>query len=196
MSLIDALRLTPDDVIKHQQQTAAKVISLLEKQFGNATVAGGAPRDWFMGEIARDIDIYVVVEPKKAGILLAMATIALDTEVNQLGKQYEELEQSMISFITAGSVWYDHTEHNIIFLNKFYVSRTDEVYTHFDCDICQIKWNAKEGLIPSAQFLDASENKTITFNKFEPKHFVKMVHKFGDWKFKFDCFVPEIIKKP
>lgn len=185
-----------EETIKKQQATAAKVISLLEKQFGNAVVAGGAPRDWFMGKIARDIDIYVVVEPKKGGILLAMATTALDTEVKQLGKQYEELEQSMISFITAGSVWYEHTDHNIIFLNKYQMLHTDDVYTHFDCDICQIKWDKVSGLMPSMQFVHAQENKTITFNKFEQKHFVKMVHKFGDWKFKFDCTVPDMIKKP
>lgn len=184
------------ETIEQQQTTAAKVVELLEKQFGNATVAGGAPRDWFMGKVARDIDVYVTVEPKKAGILLAMATITLDTEVQQLGKQYEELEQSMISFLTAGTVWYDHTEHNIIFLNKNWMAHTDEVYTHFDCDICQIKWNANDGLSPSSQFLAANENKTIIFNKFEPKHFVKMVDKFRGWNFRFECHVPEIINKP
>ena len=172
------------DTICNQQETALEIILKLKTQFGNAVVAGGAPRDWYMGQIARDIDVYVVTPPKKAAILLATATVALGEEVKHLGKEYEYLEQSGIGFITAGLTYINSQSVNIIFLNENYVGKDGNVYDHFDCDICQIAWDGD--FITTEQFIDAWSSDTITFNKFEEKHLKKMIYKFKGWKFKFN----------
>lgn len=179
-----------EDKIKEQQDVAKEVVALLEEQFGNAVVAGGAARDWYMGTYARDIDVYVNVDPKKAAILYAMATIALGEEVKPLGERYEELEQSEIGFLCVGTIWYNCVECNVIFLNKHCIQ--GEVYSHFDCDICKIMWNSSEGFITTEEFDTALQTKTITFDHYSPKHFAKMVDKFASWSFKFNSPVADI----
>lgn len=55
--------MTNEELIAHQKAVADKVLSLLEVLDKHAIVAGGAPRDWFMGKPATDVDVMVYVPP-------------------------------------------------------------------------------------------------------------------------------------
>lgn len=45
--------------LDNQKQIAKEVLHLLEAADPNCILAGGAPRDWWFGNIARDLDFYV-----------------------------------------------------------------------------------------------------------------------------------------
>ena len=49
---------TPHQTIESQQIIADKVLAILQEVDHNVIVAGGAPRDWYFGNTAKDIDVY------------------------------------------------------------------------------------------------------------------------------------------
>lgn len=50
--------------IEQQKQVADKVLDMLRFTDPTAIVAGGAPRDWYMGRAAKDIDVFMHTPPR------------------------------------------------------------------------------------------------------------------------------------
>lgn len=65
-----------ENLIKHQKTVADEVLSRMEIIDPFCIVAGGAPRDWFHGRIATDIDLFFSV---KQGVQIGVI-------INQLAK--------------------------------------------------------------------------------------------------------------
>jgi len=53
-------------IIDKQKQIADNVLDILFSIDPYAIVAGGAPRDWFLGNTARDIDVFFYTRPRQA----------------------------------------------------------------------------------------------------------------------------------
>lgn len=50
-------------VVKLQQSYADQVLSMIEQIDRHAIIAGGAPRDWYLGQEAADLDVYFHPNP-------------------------------------------------------------------------------------------------------------------------------------
>ncbi len=58
-----------NDRIKYQQKVADDVLSRLSVHDPFCIVAGGAPRDWYMGKEATDLDVFFYSTVSQAGIM-------------------------------------------------------------------------------------------------------------------------------
>jgi hypothetical protein len=57
--------------IEQQKQIADEVLEKIELMCPRAIIAGGAPRDWYFGTPANDIDLYVTTSGDTQGVLLS-----------------------------------------------------------------------------------------------------------------------------
>ena len=183
--------MIPAKTIESQKLVADKLMAELKQQFGNATVAGGAPRDWYFGETARDIDVYVKLEDTKimyktkaeykADAIRGVTNLYL-LKPKLLGKQDENYGDisDLKTFICAFEMYYEGNMVNIIFLK----GKDQEVYDHFDMSICKIKY--ENGVIQeSGDFADTIESGIITVSSLTPKHLLKMLPRFKKFSFKY-----------
>lgn len=78
--------------IKHQQKVADDVLNLLEIIDPACIVAGGAPRDWYMGDVAKDIDVFLHLRNDlKASTRRKQIKRALGLEELDYGKSGESI---------------------------------------------------------------------------------------------------------
>ena len=165
-------------LITNQQRVAKQVLLSLRGMFGNAEVAGGAPRDWYLGKCARDIDIYV--RWRRFDVLVKeRIQIALNKpDVIKLGKDYDEVSSVVPEFM--GCYYFDTQgiPFNTIFLNEDIVTNVTD---HFDCNLSKIMWDG-ENLLYGDEFLNSLSNKQITFYRSAPKHEAKMREYFPEFE--------------
>lgn len=53
---------SPKEKIKHQQVVADKVLNMVKAIDTTSVIAGGAPRDWYLGIPATDLDVYIRIQ--------------------------------------------------------------------------------------------------------------------------------------
>lgn len=177
--------------IQSQKLVADKLMADLKQQFGNATVAGGAPRDWYFGDTARDIDVYVKLEDTgvmfkskseyQADAIRGVTNLYLlkPKLLGKLDENYGDISD-LKTFISVFEMTYEGNLINIIFLK----GKEQEVYDHFDMSICKIKY--EDGVIlESGDFADTIQSGIITVSCLAPKHLLKMLPRFKKFSFKY-----------
>lgn len=177
--------------IQIEKEIAKQFLEHCKKMFGNATLAGGAPRDWFLGKSCRDLDVYVVGDCKDNETMLREFFGAERLGTDIASPEYEEVRKLK----DLGSAWqceFMRIPCNIIFLNGL----SDKVYDHFDSSICKIIWLEDTNTFDlSDDFSKTLETKVIKVYQNSKRHFDKLVNKFGkEYTFDFSELGKEFMK--
>ena len=186
-----------EDIIMEQKQIAGLVYKELRKADPYCILAGGAPRDWYYGMEAKDLDFYFYssgetirsVEKQLSdlmGFKVKHTKYSQDKEAYQAYKTMPFLRRVFKTEICGIS---------IDFVQLVNPNDQFKVVEHMDVSICKI-W-ADEGLKlkPSKDFLltDASKVMFLTEGyKWTDLHPKKVVDKFGK---KFVCGTKESAKE-
>ena len=186
-----------EDIIMEQKQIADLVYKKLRMADPYCILAGGAPRDWYYGMVAKDLDFYFYTSGETIrsvekqlnslmGFEVKHAKYSQDKEAYQAYKTMPFLRRVFKSEVCGVS---------IDFVQLVNPHDQFKVADHMDVSICKI-W-ADEGLKlkPSEDFLltDASKVMFLTEGyKWTDLHPRKVIDKFGK---KFVCGTKESAKE-
>ena len=142
-------------VIKEQKEIADELLECLSIVCPNVILAGGAPRDWYMGNPANDLDIYLALPDLTYGSNKRQLSKVLPEEVVTVKGEYE----------THSNPLYKHMKH----LKRIYYLR----YKGIDVQIIQLNevkdvWNTVDNIdcsICKAWYKNGKVNTTTPFMK-------------------------------
>ena len=172
------MTLTIDD----QQDIAEELLHKLEIIDPLCILAGGAPRDWFLGNTCNDLDFYVHIKNEQMNMTalrfkrlgLTLRALTWDTD----GRQYKCMEH--LHRIYEGT--YKGMTFQVMIMT---LPTTESVVAHFGTSVCKAWWKGKDsGVQPTVEFLLSHYCKYI-FKKedYTAKvlHVDKMIKKFPDY---------------
>ena len=145
-------------LIVWQQSVADALLSKLEAIDPHCIIAGGAPRDWYLGRLAKDLDVYLYV-PQNS--LLRH----FKTQLAAIG--ITNIEQSTLSANDARYIsnplvrWVFNYEEGgekiqlIVMKQSTYTS----VVRHFPLSICKV-WYKDGKIIPEREFTETVKRKS------------------------------------
>jgi len=150
-----------------QIDKANKVLSLLQKSYPSAKISGGAPRDWYLGDEARDIDVCIPVK--------AINELYKDSEklLTSLLKILKPLNAKKENFTTLIEAYGDIVgfAHGVIFehdgLSYDFIFTTKENMPQlFDVSLSNITFDGKQ-FNPSTNFLNSlvQQEIKVPFNR-------------------------------
>lgn len=144
----------------------------------HAVIAGGAARDWYFGNDARDIDIYYrgIKGLSCPGRVSQLAVLGFDGVKHLTGG--EEYNDAMNSFLWAYEWRGDDIVVNFIAVTCF----PENVIDEFTCNICQAYAAPSINgcfIYGSEKFKQAIDTNTIVCAKKDYPHTKKMVERFG-----------------
>ena len=171
--------------IDEQQAIADEVLKRLAVFDPYAIVAGGAPRDWYLGMKANDIDVFInfnsiYTQTTLRGILRSLGFDAKPLEFNAKAKDYKLNPHLKWVFDVKGFEY----PVQLIFVNN----NTFKTIDTFPLDICKIWYKTERGIVPTKAFKEAVETRTIT--KCNPiyadeQHYIKKIReRFRDYRYK------------
>ena len=190
--------------IQIQQVIAKEVLEALEILDPNCILAGGAPRDWYLGKPAKDLDFY----------FQGLTDSALGKVIRQLSKVLGVPEESFVHLCGTQNPLgdgdnppykgeYSRMKNLVRVIELEYLGikiqfmemseKTFGVVEEFSCVICQFRWKGYE-VKGTKQALSSVENKVITFKEGygdEHKHVKKMKERFYWYVFKFTDAIEE-----
>tara|TARA_R100000687_G_C6439009_1_gene159537 strand:+ start:749 stop:1384 length:636 start_codon:yes stop_codon:yes gene_type:complete len=174
------------DTIAKQKALADRVYAILGDHY-DILLAGGAPRDWHIGQEARDLDFYIFsVTPE--GDFLDVAE-RLGVELNPLGdKQYEELMDGEpdLRGVFEGEMYGQKVQFMFVALNPLQF-----VKEKFDLSICKVWYKDGEICMDWEARLSLREKIVVMkdgFNRYADKLMMRQDspwHTFaflGSWK--------------
>lgn len=192
---------TREDIIQHQKKVTKDVLKVINNNLDDlAKVAGGAPRDWVLGNPARDVDLYLRMNFSTQGkckyVLKSILSENLDVEV-------KEVMITDVSQYGLGDIIHYILTFNIDGINfQFLVSadKSDNYITNtlerFSCNLSKITFNCHGIINKTKEFNKDIEQGTITFTVeklsekqkelFWSRYLPKMVKRFRDRVIKFE----------
>lgn len=180
--------------VEQQQTVLHNILPIFELVDHTAAVAGGCARDWFFGQPAKDIDVFM--HPQKGRVIKRDIIPNLS---RILGVDFKEKKNSsslseggskklMDSLVSVWSATIDDVDFDLVFVENS-LKDTSSVLQEFDLDICKIEYDADTGMpIPTKQFMRAVKSKTIEFpfgTDPDSKRVSRMKEKFPDYKIVF-----------
>lgn len=172
--------------IEQQKQVAEKILFDLEVVDSHAILAGGAPRDWFFGKEATDLDFYFYPSPIK------YLPDGKHLSLNKLISDFASLK--FPTFIKSEYPYDDRNPHLVLVFDGEYDGMkvqfmcmnipTEFVVDLFALNICHIWY--KDGKINTTPAFDACvQSKTIhiinpLYGK-RDKYVQKIVNKFPEF---------------
>lgn len=175
-------------MIEHQKAVAKSVLNKLQIIDMFAMLAGGACRDWYLGNPASDLDFYMHYSTKyPQWVLCETLSKLLDTKMDIIGKRGESYNQDTtivytqdpnIDYVLGGVV--DGVDIQIIIVNTPYFD-----VGNFCFDICQAySFNIYE-IITTSKFDKAVKHKVIQitgeFYSQKDAYIKKIKSKFPDY---------------
>lgn len=147
--------------IHHQQSVAAYITALLRQIDPLTCVAGGAPRDWYLGIPAQDLDFYIRLPLKYADDLAAKLRLLTGLDFQILIKD-NELDQKYENCPYVHSVWETTWQGCKIQLIVTYQQYSPEdIHELFPFDICQVKYTSGKGIQGNENFFNAVKDKRV-----------------------------------
>ena len=154
-----------------QMQITDRVMSILSDNNVKFKVAGGAPRDWYLGNTAKDVDIFyekssVKYNFKNDGLIHCFTTTE-GCYLNEMLKK--ELSAKEFDEIIPGGDYnlnpnvnavYDTTIDGVNF-QLIEVFEIDSLIKNFSHSISMIEYCGNEGFKPSKLFIASLWNKVI-----------------------------------
>lgn len=180
-----------DKQISKQQEIAREVLRKLKILDSKCIVAGGAPRDWYLGNTAVDIDYYMSADVDH--VLSSLHELGLKTIAIKYPEDFV-LNYSSCSFIDAIiDVEYKGLKNQIM-VSKEYSPM--DIVDDFPVSISKCTFNLVEGIKTCIDFDVGFKDKIIYINKsYEEDHpyIKKIVAKFPTWG-TFRCSDDEMVK--
>jgi len=168
--------------IEFQKQVATKILHKLECADPYAILAGGAPRDWYFGKEANDLDFYVYLQPSTCTFEdLRWERLGLElTRIDWRDSRAEEYKcMKHLQRIYEGFM--DGIKFQIMVMRE---PTFKSVVPMFGASVCMIWWKGKE-VRPTDTFLLSHVFKTI-FKKSDytakEKHISKMQERYPEYK--------------
>lgn len=176
------------DLITIQKEIAKEVLEALEVIDPSCLLAGGAPRDWFFGKPATDLDFYVY-DARDLGQTVWLDRLnktLLDVEIlgNVEGKTAEDVDCEYSSMEHLRYVFEGKYMGMTVQVMVMSVPTYSSVLNHFCSDICKIWWKGNK-VIPTIEFMLAHATRTINVaDHTEPKkrYLTKMMEKFPSYR--------------
>lgn len=152
----------PDEVksltpVLAQQEKANQILALVEQLDPTAIIAGGAPRDWYFGKVASDIDIFMYFRPDLPLGELHSFMLNKGFEVDFVGDQEEQFNYKLNPNIRCVfQLDYKGEKVQLVMLNKPSWGIVDT----FAINICKI-WYKRGKINTTKNFLFAIKNKIL-----------------------------------
>lgn len=165
-----------------EKRLGEEVLERIKKIDPNAIIAGGAPRDWWLGNECSDIDIYLKA-PDLSSDPLRQAAISLlgFTRVRSMSAVDEDYD-SLSDLLSVFEFDYEGKTFNIMFMDEY----CSFPYTgHFSCSICEIYYDGSQ-FHPSPKFMKTLLDKVIILSDDvdeNTKHVKKIAGKFPGYSF-------------
>lgn len=172
-----------DTVIEHQKRVAYKVLDKLRLIDPEAVVVGGAPRNWYFGKPANDVDIYLRwqedIHYPETGIMRRLSSL-LEAKVLHKSPQ-EDYDSAYLKAVFEFNL--EGINFDVMYIRQDITPAS--VYDFFDSSICQIFWNDYErsneiDCYRSHEFRECEKKKVIKFipdTDKDSKHFTSVVFK-------------------
>jgi hypothetical protein len=168
--------------IKKQKEIAKELLDKLEVVDPYVILAGGAPRDWYLGEKANDLDFYVHVKDEPAWASkyrlskLGLTCTQMNKTISERVPLYESMEH--LRFIYEGD--YKGMKYQVMFMSEHTFS---SVVPKFGASVCEAYWKGGD-IIVTNSFLLSHYTKTL-FKKdnytAKESHISKMLKKYPDY---------------
>lgn len=164
--------------ICQQKEIADEILIKLEVLDRYCILAGGAPRDWYFGNLAADLDFYLhvrdnsFIEQKLYGLGLIPAD---DPNCVRLDDSY----WNGVGIEKVVSFTYKNQPIQLVFMHD---PTFDSVLSHFSLSICKA-WYKKGVLRTDHSFDESVHTKTITqvAPAFGTRYVEKILAKFPDY---------------
>lgn len=177
--------------IKEQMLAADKVLSQIGEWYyvHDVAVLGGAPRDWYMGNACRDIDIYITGSISNSQIIGQLSGFAdsvqhlggVDESVENTEYKYNPHIKCVFGFSAFGQAF------NLIHVQQ--PSTLNDIIESFSFDICKATYSTSNGVVVTAAYEKALKNKELKVTSElycnGGKYCEKMRERFPDWEFSF-----------
>lgn len=148
---------TPESNIKRQQLIADEVLSKVETIDPTCIIAGGAPRDWSLGNLANDLDVFMHFRPdlKDAQIIKSFENIGFD--ITPVGQMQENLHYSLNPNIDrVFETTYKGQKVQFVLLKK----SSWDIVESFAFNICKV-WYKDSKIFTTFDFQFAVKNKIL-----------------------------------
>ncbi len=180
------------DTIAKQKALADRVYALLVEDY-DVLLAGGAPRDWYIGQAARDLDFYVYSENPEKDLLEISERLGVKFEP-LADKTYEDL---WLQGVLEGGVYGQKVQ--FMFVS---VPPLELVKEHFDLSICKVWYKDGEICMDWEARLSFRENIIVMKDGFN-KHADKLMQRdpwgnfafMGSWRRALDL-IAEMTARP
>jgi hypothetical protein len=171
--------------IEQQKELADMLINKLRAFDPYALLAGGAPRDWYFGNEASDLDIYVYQQ----GYYSTLGSI--ECRLNSLGftysflefKEYQESYEKNENIRCVINIEGFDTPVQLVILR----TTTWNVVDTFPLSICKIWYTPERGIVPTTDFKLSVKTKGIfktnTLYSDGDKYVDKIRNKFKDYRY-------------
>jgi hypothetical protein len=170
-------------IIEKQIAVANKLINEFEVIDPNCIIAGGAPRNWYFGKPANDLDLYVYTPDKTYTERKKRLKHTTVKNLKSLTKESGEMYACMKHLKTVYSGEYLDMPVNIMFMGK---PTFDSVVNHFGTSICKTWYKSGSCINLETEFLVGEFFKRIyVANDYNAKvaHVSKMEKYFPDYEF-------------
>lgn len=166
--------------IEQQKNIAKEVLGKLEILDPNCILAGGAPRDWFLGKTAKDLDFYIHL-PKNNLTKYQRQLEGIGITATPLNRDGDcDIYRSMGDLFRVFEYKYKGMDVQIMVMRK---STHESVIPHMGTSVCKVWWKGGD-VNPTLDFLLSIHLKMIfkkdDYNAKE-KHVAKMQKYFPDF---------------
>lgn len=179
--------------IKHQQAIATEIFGIAAAHgIHDIILAGGAPRDWYFGRPASDLDFYMSNLSSDFQQVIYKECSAVDTIFEHQSGNKDQVTSMGISF--GGD--YECNENIMEIQEVNYKDQTVQLIEHIDMpcvltdfvySICQVKWTPSTGIVTTPVFDLSAKHSIIvkTGNGYANyrKYAAKIRKKFPAFKF-------------
>lgn len=171
--------------IDEEKELAKEILDTLEIICPHAILAGGAPRDWYMGNKCNDFDFYFNLDPQST----------MRSNVTQLNKVLPEgMVRSKVVETKPNALYkhmkalrcvhyYTYKGREIQLIQLHTLSDVFKVVDNMSCSICMVWWKGKD-VVPSADFMLTYKTEMMYLNKdysWSDPHPKKMRERFPDY---------------
>jgi hypothetical protein len=171
--------------IEQQQNVARELLHKLEIIDPHCILAGGAPRNWFLGKVANDLDFYIHLPSNESLYATKLRFERLGLEVRHVSyksdswKQYKVMEH--LFRIYEGI--YKEQRIQIMVMRE---STFQSVVSEFGVSICQFWWKGHKINATAMSLVSLLEKTLFVKDDYSAKeiHVAKMVKYFPDFEVK------------
>lgn len=175
----------PEDKIEQQKQLADMLINKLRAFDPYVLLAGGAPRDWYFGNEASDLDIYVYQQGDYC------TSRSIERRLNSLGFTYNFLafNEFQENYEKNENIRYVIDIHGFDTTVQLIILKTPTwgIVDTFPLSICKIWYSPERGIVPTTDFKLSVKTKGIfktnSLYSDGDKYVDKIRNKFKDYRY-------------